>query len=204
MKTLVVIAVTIFTSLFAAELQAQINPEAQKAVQNLFGVTKAEDLYNQKMQEYLNAELKKKPQFAQYRPQIESALNKGMSWNKVKTELAKIYAREMTADEINKTADFYKTTAGYKFFQKIVDGTLSWSKVQQDQTILTKNFKPDEIQQIATFATSPTGLKMMQKGPIIAQNSEAYLKKQADKCIKSAAGQIFMEAMKKNGGNVHF
>jgi len=206
MKTMMTVAaaVVLFGGLLAFPVQAQTNASAIKAAQHFFVVVKVEEQYNQMMKKNLDTEMQKKPQFAQFRPQIEAALHKGMPWSKVKVKFAQIYAKEMTADDIDKTAEFYQSPAGGKLFKKVTDGSLKLDKLQQNPMEVASQFSQEELQQIMTFMATPSGTKLVAKGQVIANNCQAYVKKEVEKCLKAAAGKVFMEAMAKNGGKVHF
>ena len=177
---------------------AQANPGASKAALGMFDAINAEELFQQTIKTAIDKQVQGNPQFAQYRPRIEQAMADGMPWKKVKRDLARFYVRDLTADDLTLMTVFYKTPAGLKLAQKTMDKSLAWDKVKGDPASLAAMFTPDEMAQIAAFVQTPTGAKLVVKGPAVAQNVERYLNKSAKRIIDAEAKKVIAEMMSGN------
>jgi len=199
MKRIVLaVAVLLFGGISMVQAQTQAkNRDAIKAAEKLFAAMKAEELYQQQVKAAIDEQLSKNPQFKSFRPQIESAISKGMPWKKVQKDLCKIYAKKLTADELTKIAEFYQTPTGAKMVDKITDKSFSLDKLQSDPTTISEIFTPEELTEIMTFLQTPAGMKLAMNGQELAKQTEDYLKKESQKVLKSAAKKAAADMLAK-------
>ena len=174
---------------------AQANPGAAKAALGMFEAINAEELFQQTIKTAIDQQVQGNPKFAKYRPRIEQAMADGLPWKKVKRDLARFYVRELTADDLTQITVFYQTPAGLKLAQKTMDKSVTWDKVQSDPASLTARFTPEEMAQVTAFVQTPVGAKLVVKGPVVAQNVERYLNKNAKRIIDTEVKKVIADIM---------
>ena len=174
---------------------APANPGAFKAAQELFEAINGEELFQQGTKAAIDKQVQGNPQYAKYRPRIEKAIAAKLPWKKLQRDLARIYARELTAADLGSITEFYKTPAGLKLAQKTLDKSVSWDKVKANPASLAGSFTPEEMTQIAAFVQTPAGAKLVAKGPELSQNTERYFDKNIKKIVEAEAQQVIAEMM---------
>ena len=143
---LVPIVILLFAGIM---LQAQ-TPEQIQAARHLFAAMKMEQQHRQTIDDIINPILQKHPELAQYKPKVDDYLNKNFTWEQIQAELAPIYARRFTVDEMKQMEQFFNTPAGQKFSKALAPigyETISVfrKKIQQVMPPLINQLKKDVI-----------------------------------------------------------
>ena len=99
--------------LFSAQAQQDSAKLYQKAEQMLIAM-KLPDIYARGINESVEQQVVVTPALANYRADLKSFLDTCIGWPVVKTDVAKLYLKYFTSDEIDTLIKFYQTSAGKK------------------------------------------------------------------------------------------
>ena len=106
------IAVTLIL-LFTISIQASEERDT-KVVYELFETAKMSTVYQQTIEKTLEAQIKQNPEIAPLKDVMTKFFDKYMGWESIKKDIAKIYMKNFTDDEIKELIAFYKTPIGQK------------------------------------------------------------------------------------------
>jgi hypothetical protein len=85
------------------------------AAEELLEVTNTEKGIREGMRTYLDAQAAQNPLMAPYRPTMEQFARKYLVWSELEPQLARIYARALTEDQLRAAIAFQRTPAGQAF-----------------------------------------------------------------------------------------
>ena len=104
------------SSVSAGEANAskKISPAAQKAAYELFNTMHFKENLSRTAKQLTALQISHQPSMQPYRKTIEDFFNKYLTWDKLKGDMAKLYATTFTTDELKKLNAFYKTPLGQK------------------------------------------------------------------------------------------
>ena len=92
----------------------KISPEAEKAAYHLFKVLKIKEGIRNALDKSLDYQIKRMPAMEPYRDIYIKYFHKYTKWDDMKKDLAKLYAMNFTAKELEELAKFYSTKLGQK------------------------------------------------------------------------------------------
>lgn len=110
MKKLIAITLVLF---FTISIQASEERDT-KVVYELFETAKMSTVYQQTIEKTLEAQIKQNPEVAPLKDVMTKFFDKYMGWESIKKDIAKIYMKNFTDDEIKELIAFYKTPIGQK------------------------------------------------------------------------------------------
>ena len=110
MKKVIAIALVLF---FTISIQASEERDT-KVVYELFETAKMSTVYQQTIEKTLEAQIKQNPEIAPLKDVMTKFFDKYMGWESIKKDIAKIYMKNFTDDEIKQLIAFYKTPIGQK------------------------------------------------------------------------------------------
>jgi len=114
MKThILLLGIMMSCSLFSAQAQQDSTKRYQKTDQ-LFSVINMEEAYTNAINTSVEQQITTTPSLAGYRDDLRSFFNKWLGWSALKTELAKLYLKHYTPEEMDELIRFYQTPAGKK------------------------------------------------------------------------------------------
>ncbi|NPA50994.1 MAG: DUF2059 domain-containing protein [Epsilonproteobacteria bacterium] len=90
------------------------NSEGIKAAYELFKTMHFKENLERTAKELTDVQILRQPTLQPYRDIIENFFKKYLVWDKLKKEMAKLYVKEFTPQELKKLNDFYKTPLGQK------------------------------------------------------------------------------------------
>ena len=100
-------------SLFSAQAQHDSTKLYQKTDQ-LFSVINMEEAYTNAINTSVEQQITTTPSLAGYRDDLRSFFNKWLGWSVLKTEIANLYLKYYTPEEMDVLIKFYQTPAGKK------------------------------------------------------------------------------------------
>ncbi len=92
----------------------KISPEAEKAAYHLFEVLKIKEGIRNALDKSLEYQLKRIPAMVPYKDIYQKYFHKYTKWDDMKKDLARLYATNFTAKELDELAKFYSTKLGKK------------------------------------------------------------------------------------------
>ena len=107
-----IVAITLIL-LFTISIQAT-EARDTKVVYELFETTKMPTVYQQTIEKTIEAQIQQNPEIAPLKDIMIKFFDKYMGWESVKKDIAKIYMKNFTDDEIKELIAFYKTPIGQK------------------------------------------------------------------------------------------
>jgi hypothetical protein len=110
-KTLIV------ASILIAPLSIQADEAQDKGIKSayvLFETINMKDTYKKIIDNVFDMQVRQNPKLKAIEPEMKAFLEKYMGWSAIKDDMAKIYAKHYTADEIKELNAFYKTPVGKK------------------------------------------------------------------------------------------
>lgn len=93
--------------------------KAEVAAAKLLDAMNMEAIFADMIDASLEAQLAQKPELVPYREVFRTFLAKHMSYAALKPEIARVYATEFSADELNEATAFYTTPTGQKFLARM-------------------------------------------------------------------------------------
>src|SRR6267378_7288351 len=112
-KQFFLLGLVLHGSLFAAQAQQDSAKRYQKAEQMLITM-KMPDIYARGINESVEQQVAATPALANYREDLKSFLDTCIGWPVVKTDVAKLYLKYYTLEEMDALIKFYQTPAGKK------------------------------------------------------------------------------------------
>jgi uncharacterized protein len=106
------IAVTLVL-LFTISIQASEERDT-KVVYELFETAKMSTVYQQTIEKMIETQTQQNPELIPIKDTMLKFLDKYMGWESIKKDMAKIYMRHFTDDELKELIAFYKTPIGQK------------------------------------------------------------------------------------------
>jgi hypothetical protein len=120
-RSLVVFAVLILMAAFAAAGAPAVPSPAppgtdshQAAAEELLRLLQLDTMTDQMIDTMLKAQIQQNPDLGKVQDVMRSFLTKYISYNAMKTDLAKMYADAFTEKELKEITSFYKTQTGQK------------------------------------------------------------------------------------------
>ncbi len=103
------------TALVASKSSStQIDPSALAESKKLLEVMGMSKVYGKIVNQATEQMVKRRSMLKSVEPDIKNFYNKYIGWNSIKDDLAKVYAKYFTAEDIKKLEAFYKTPVGKK------------------------------------------------------------------------------------------
>ena len=96
------------------ESRKKITAEEEQAAYRLFEALKLREGIRSALDNSLNVQLKRMPAMAPYKDIYQRFFDKYTQWDDMKKELAKAYASQFSAKELDELAKFYSTPLGQK------------------------------------------------------------------------------------------
>jgi len=112
-KQIFLSGVALLCCLFSAQAQQDSAKLYQKAEQMLIAM-KLPDIYARGINESVEQQVVVTPALANYRADLKSFLDTCIGWPVVKTDVAKLYLKYYTLEEMDALIKFYQTSAGKK------------------------------------------------------------------------------------------
>jgi hypothetical protein len=94
---------------------AQINDENMKAAYTLLDTMHMADNYNRMTKQITDMQIAQAPQLSVVRDTIQNFFDKYMGWNAIKKDIAALYAKNYTKEELKKMNDFFASDVGQKY-----------------------------------------------------------------------------------------
>lgn len=110
MKKIIAIVIVL---LFTISIQASEERDT-KVVYELFETAKMSKVYQQTIEKTLEAQIQQHPEIAPLKDTMNKFFDKYMGWESIKKDIAKIYMKNFTDDELKELIAFYKTPIGQK------------------------------------------------------------------------------------------
>jgi len=85
-----------------------------KTVNELFKVMKMESTFQQTLEKMLDVQIKQNPAIAPMKDTMLEFFEKYMGWESMKPDMAKIYMKNFSDEELKAMISFYKTPVGKK------------------------------------------------------------------------------------------
>ena len=95
-------------------IKKEITAEEKKAAYELFDALKLREGIRSALDNSLNVQIKRMPAMAPYKDIYQKFFDRYTQWEDMKKELAKAYASQFSAKELEELAKFYSTTLGQK------------------------------------------------------------------------------------------
>ena len=118
MKRIIALALALGLMAGSPALAAQ-DTDAQAAALRLLDAMDMETMLVQGVDISLDAQLKQNPELGPYREIIRSFLARHMSYGALRLKLSEIYASELSAEDLDAAAEFYRTPAGRNIMEKM-------------------------------------------------------------------------------------
>jgi hypothetical protein len=134
-KQVFLLGLVLHGGLFAVQAQQDSAKLYQKAEQ-LFITMKMPDIYGKGIDESVNQQVAATPALANYREDLKSFLDTCIGWPVVKTDVAKLYLKYYTPEEMDVLIKFYQTPAGKKV------ATVSATLVKEIQAMEQSKLQP--------------------------------------------------------------
>ena len=135
-------------SLVSARAQQDSVKLYQKAEQ-LLTTLNLPDVYATALNQSVEQSVGATPALANYRDDLRSFFNKYLSWPALKTEVARIYLKHYTTDEIDELIKFYQSPAGKKT-------TAISGKLQKEMQVLQQSTLDAHIGELNQFIANKT------------------------------------------------
>lgn len=104
---------------FGAMAQTAKPSEADYGVAyKLFEIMNMEQQMKNNTKTVMDLQLSRNPQLAPYRQEMETFMNKYISYNAIKKDIADIYLKNFSVDDLKELAKFYQSPLGKKFLSK--------------------------------------------------------------------------------------
>lgn len=115
----------------------------EQEVERLFEVMEMETVFDNMIEQAIDAELMAAPQMEPYREVFITFMRKYMSFNSLKADLITLYTKHFTAEELRDIADFYSTPTGKKAVSTMDEiyqdaSELGYKKVEENLPELTR------------------------------------------------------------------
>ncbi len=118
-KTLFVLALMAVSVFGVMAQEAPKYSEADyKSVYDLFDVMKLDEQMKNTTAKMLDIQMRTRPDIAPYREELTKFMDKYVSFQALKKDLAEIYLKHFTIDDIKGLTAFYQTPLGKKFAEK--------------------------------------------------------------------------------------
>jgi len=128
----------------ATKQKKEVSKEAIEAAKKLLQEMNLEQVYKNAVNNSTANLIRANPKFKKIESKIKAFYEKYIGWNSIKEELAKLYAKFYTPQELKDITEFYKTKTGKKVLATM--GRLSY----EGQMITRKRLTPhiDELKKI--------------------------------------------------------
>lgn len=103
----------------ASASAASITPSHRKAAEDLLALMGGEKSMTDMTNRILSMQLEQRPEMKAVEPEMRTFMNKYMSWQAIKEDIATLYAQEFTEKELKELNKFYQTPTGRKTIQKM-------------------------------------------------------------------------------------
>ena len=103
----------------AAQTKTEIKPETLEAALKLVNEMGMEKSYSQTINLLTNNLTKRVPQLASVKDKILAFYHKYIGWSAIKDDIAKIYAKHFTKEELNDLLKFYQSPTGKKSIKEM-------------------------------------------------------------------------------------
>ena len=109
-----ILATIMSSSLFTTQAQKADSARLYEKVYQLFATTKMQDLYTAGVNETVNKQIRTVPALADHKEEVSAFFEKYMGWAVMRPDIARVYLRYYTPDEIDELIKFYKSPVGKK------------------------------------------------------------------------------------------
>ena len=123
----------------------KISPEAEKAAYHLFEVLKIKEGIRSALDKSLDYQFKRIPAMEPYKDIYKKYFHKYTKWDDMKKDLAKLYAMNFTAKELNELAKFYSSKVGQKSLVILPRLTTLTMKLAQQRIAVHANELKQEV-----------------------------------------------------------
>jgi|GEM_PF-3554729 len=103
----------------AIVLQAQ-SPEGLTEAGKLFRIMQLPQQHQQMLDDIINPILQKHPELREYKPMVDDYLAQNFSWAIIEKDLAPIYAKRFSVEELKQLEQFFQTPTGLKFSRQML------------------------------------------------------------------------------------
>jgi len=93
--------------------------DAIKAAHELFTIMNLKKIYAKIVDDATNSLIRRAPQLKSVKKKIHAYYNKYIGWDAIKDDMAKIYAKYYTAQDLEELVKFYKTDLGKKTLETL-------------------------------------------------------------------------------------
>ncbi|MCC2547171.1 DUF2059 domain-containing protein [Hymenobacter sp. BT175] len=93
-------------------------PGLRKASEELLQVLQMEKFTTESINQMLTMQIQQRPGLEVVEPEMRAFMNKYMSWNALREDMVRLYAREFTEKELRDLVKFYKSPTGQKYVSK--------------------------------------------------------------------------------------
>ena len=121
-------------ALIGSPLNANTAQEpAIKAAHQLFETLDLPNTYKQTVVQLVNMQISQNPQIEPFREVVLNFFKKHMGWDSIKADIAKLYAKNFSATEINQLNQFYQTPLGKKAARLLPELTAAGAAIGQQK-----------------------------------------------------------------------
>lgn len=109
-----VLATTILFSAITTYAQSD-STEKKQQIEALIKTSKLEEACRSTAQQYADAAIRQQPQLKNKKAEVEAFYGKYLGFDRMKIEMAKLYAKYYTTEELKDLIIFFKSAAGQKY-----------------------------------------------------------------------------------------
>ena len=150
-KQFFLLGLVLHAGLFSAHAQQDSAKLYQKAEQ-LFVAMNLPDMFAHVVNENVEQQLTATPALVNYRADVKSFFDKYIGWPAVKADVANLYLKYFTSDEIDTLIKFYQTSAGKKM-------TANSTRITQEITVMVQNKVQPHVSEWSEFVSDKTNGK---------------------------------------------
>lgn len=135
------------SALAQSPISITVAPNHLKAAETMVSLSNSAEAYNKKIDQKLDMMFKQLPDRADKKDvqeKLREFLNKYLSWDSIRLELATLYANKFTEAEIQEIVSFYQTPAGRKL--SLIGPQLSQAQMEIGQRRMQEHMT--EFQQL--------------------------------------------------------
>ena len=100
--------------LLSVKAQKQDSTQLFQKTDLLFTAIKMPEVYADAINATVDNQIKATPSLANYKEDLRSFLQKSIGWTALKTDIARLYMKYYTAEDLDAMTKFYQTPAGQK------------------------------------------------------------------------------------------
>jgi len=121
----------------------------RQQVETLFKLTQMEKKIQESVDNVIQLQLRQNPQLAQHQKTMQTFFDKHIGWGAMKDELAEMYLKRFSEEELEKINAFYITPAGQKVITVLPElvkerNQLAMQRLQNNIGELQKQISPEQ------------------------------------------------------------